>query len=54
MIFDYIGIAANLKKVLADYASSGGKGKRAIDQKEAVAIIMEKYEVVCDLFHSFN
>lgn len=54
LIVDYIGIADSLKKALAVYASSGGKGKTAIDQEEAVAVMMEKYEVVCDLFHGFN
>ncbi len=54
LIVDYIGIADSLKKALAIYAASGGKGKTAIDQEEAVAVMMEKYEVVCDLFHGFS
>lgn len=54
LIVDYIGIADSLKKALAIYAASGGKGKTAIDQEEAVAVMMEKYEIVCDLFHGFN
>lgn len=54
LIVDYIGIADSLKKALITYASSGGKGKTAINQEEAVAVMMEKYEIVCDLFHGFD
>jgi type I restriction enzyme R subunit len=54
LIVDYLGIADSLKKALITYASSGGKGKTAFDQEEAVAIMMEKYEIVCDLFHGFD
>ncbi len=54
LIVDYLGIADSLKRALATYAESGGKGKTAIDQNEAVAVMMEKYEIVCDLFHGFD
>lgn len=54
LIVDYLGIADSLKRALATYAASGGKGNTAIDQNEAVAIMMEKYELVCDLFHGFD
>src|SRR5205814_2869389 len=33
---------------------SGGTGKTAIDQREAVAAMLEKYEVCCALFHAFD
>jgi SOS-response transcriptional repressor LexA len=35
-------------------AVSGGTGQTAIDQSEAVAVMQEKYEVCCDLFHGFD
>ena len=54
LIVDYLGIADSLKRALATYAQSGGKGKTAIDQEEAVAVMMEKHELVCDLFHGFD
>lgn len=54
LIVDYLGIADSLKKALLTYASSGGKGRTAINQEEAVAVMMEKYEVVSDLFHGFD
>ncbi len=54
LIVDYIGIAYDLKKALAVYAQSGGEGKPAFDQEEAVSIMLRDYEIVCNLFHGFN
>ncbi len=54
LIVDYIGIAHELKKALANYTESGGQGKPTIDQSEAVAIMLEKYEIVTAMFHGFN
>jgi len=31
-----------------------GTGKTALDQGEAVAVMLEKYEVCCALFHGFD
>lgn len=54
LIVDYIGLADQLKKALSNYTESGGKGQTAIDQNEAVALMLAKYEVCCDMFHGFN
>ena len=54
LIVDYIGLAPYLKSALANYTQSGGTGETAIDQEEAVAVMMEKYEICCDLFHGFD
>ncbi|UZE92474.1 MAG: type I restriction endonuclease subunit R [Methanosarcinales archaeon] len=54
LIVDYIGIATELKKALADYTESGGKGKPAFEQEEAVAIMLEKYEIIAAMFHGFD
>ncbi|OGX13795.1 MAG: DEAD/DEAH box helicase [Omnitrophica bacterium RIFOXYB12_FULL_50_7] len=54
LVVDYLGLADELKQALATYTESGGTGKTAIDQAEAVAIMLEKYEVCCDLFHGFD
>jgi type I restriction enzyme R subunit len=54
LIVDYIGLAEQLKQALSNYTESGGKGQTAIDQNEAVALMLEKYEVCCDMFHGFN
>ncbi len=54
LVVDYLGLADELKKALAVYTESGGKGKTAIDQAEAVALMLEKYEVCRGLFHGFD
>lgn len=54
LVVDYLGLADELRQALATYTESGGKGTTAIDQEEAVAIMLEKYEVCCGLFHGFD
>ncbi len=54
LVVDYLGLAHELKHALAIYTESGGTGKTAIDQQEAVAVMLEKYEVCCGLFHGFD
>ncbi|MBL7130391.1 MAG: type I restriction endonuclease subunit R [Candidatus Omnitrophica bacterium] len=54
LVVDYLGIADELKKALSEYTESGGKGKPTFDQKEAVALMLEKYEVVSAMFHKFD
>ncbi len=50
LVVDYLGLAHELKAALATYTESGGTGSTALDQEEAVALMMEKYEVCCGLF----
>jgi type I restriction enzyme R subunit len=54
LVVDYLGLAHELKAALATYTESGGTGKTAIDQEEAVAIMREKYEICCNIFHGFD
>ncbi len=54
LVVDYLGLAHELKRALATYTESGGTGQTAIDQDEAVAVMLEKYEVCCSLFHGFD
>ncbi len=53
LIVDYIGIAQNLKAALAQY-SKPDQDKTGIDEAEAVAVMLEKYEIVRDMFHGFD
>ncbi|TVQ84513.1 MAG: type I restriction endonuclease subunit R [Chromatiaceae bacterium] len=53
LIVDYIGIAQNLKSALAQY-SKPDQDKTGIDEAEAVAVLLEKYEIVRDMFHGFD
>ncbi len=54
LVVDYLGLAQELKQALATYTESGGTGWTALDQDEAVALMLEKYEVCCGLFHGFD
>lgn len=49
LVVDYIGIATNLKKALAQYSQSD-RDKTGIDEEEAVAVLLEKYEIVRGMF----
>jgi type I restriction enzyme R subunit len=50
LVVDYLGIASDLKKALAFYSDSGGKGDPTIAQEQAVQIMLEKLEVVAQMF----
>ncbi len=54
LVVDYLGLADYLRNALANYTESGGKGTTAIDQEEAVAVLLEKYGIVRDMFHGFD
>ena len=53
LIVDYIGIAQNLKWALSQYSRDDQK-HAGIDEAEAVAVLLEKYEIVSDMFHGFD
>lgn len=54
LIVDYIGIARDLKKALAIYTESGGKGMPAFDISEAATTMQEKFEIVEQMFGDFK
>ena len=54
LVVDYLGLAHELKKALAAYSESGGRGETALDQAEAVALMLEKYEICRGLFWGFD
>ena len=54
LVVDYLGLAHELKKALAAYSESGGRGETALDQAEAVAVMLEKYEICRGLFWGFD
>lgn len=53
LIVDYIGIAQSLKSALQQYSSSDQE-KTGVDESEAIAVLIEKYEIVRDMFHGFD
>ena len=53
LIVDYIGIAQNLKSALQQY-SPGDRDNVGIDESKAIAVMLEKYEIVRDMYHGFD
>ncbi|WKZ78305.1 MAG: type I restriction endonuclease subunit R [Candidatus Kapaibacterium sp.] len=53
LIVDYIGIAQNLKSALQQY-SRDDQENTGVDESEAVKVMLEKYEIVRDMFHNFD
>lgn len=54
LVVDYLGIAADLKKALSFYSDAGGKGDPTILQEQAVQLMLEKLEVVSQMYHGFQ
>jgi type I restriction enzyme R subunit len=54
LIVDYLGIASDLKKALAFYSDAGGKGDPTIAQEQAVQLMLEKLEIVSQMYHGFE
>ncbi len=54
LVVDYLGLANELREALAVYTESGGQGQTAIDQEQAVVVMLEKAEICRGLFHGFN
>ncbi len=50
LVVDYIGIANELKSALKTYTESNGKGRPANMALEALAILLEKLDVVAGMF----
>ena len=53
LVVDYLGIASDLKEALSFYSDAGGKGDPAQAQEQAVTLMLEKLEVVSQMFHGF-
>ena len=53
LVVDYLGIASDLKKALSFYSDAGGKGDPTILQEQAVELMLEKLEVVAQMYHGF-
>jgi type I restriction enzyme, R subunit len=54
LVVDYLGIAADLKKALSFYSDAGGKGDPTLLQEQAVAVMLEKIEIVAAMYHGFD
>jgi type I restriction enzyme R subunit len=54
LVVDYLGIASDLKKALSFYSDAGGKGDPTIVQEQAVELMLEKLEVVSNMYQGFR
>jgi type I restriction enzyme R subunit len=53
LVVDYLGIAYHLKKALAVYTERDQK-ETGVSLDDAVAVLLEKYEIACHILHGFN
>ncbi|HQC98394.1 MAG TPA: type I restriction endonuclease subunit R [Aquabacterium sp.] len=54
LVVDYIGIANELKAALKDYTQAKGKGKPTIAAEDALAVLLEKMDVLHGMLHGFD
>ena len=54
LVVDYLGLADQLKRALATYTESGGQGDPTYDTRQAVAVLLEKHGIACDMLHGFD
>jgi type I restriction enzyme R subunit len=53
LIVDYLGIADELRRALADYSAEDSK-RAGVPVEEAVRLMRKHYEIVRDMFHGFD
>ncbi|MDP9993811.1 type I restriction enzyme R subunit [Variovorax boronicumulans] len=54
LVVDYIGIANELKAALKTYTDARGKGDPAHNAAEALAVLLEKMDIVRGMMHCFD
>jgi type I restriction enzyme R subunit len=54
LVVDYLGLGQALKLALATYTESGGKGAPTYDMAQAIAVMLEKHGIACDMMHGFS
>ena len=54
LVVDYLGLADQLKKALITYTESGGQGNPTFDTAQAIAVMLEKHNIACDMLHGFK
>lgn len=53
LVVDYIGVAQNLKNALGQY-SGADQRQAGIDEAAAIAVLLEKFDVVKTMYHGFD
>ena len=54
LVVDYIGIGEDLKAAMKEYTASKGRGKPTVDAREALAVMLEKLDVLRSMLHGFD
>ncbi|MCD4748199.1 MAG: type I restriction endonuclease subunit R, partial [Thermoanaerobaculales bacterium] len=54
LVVDYIGIAAELKRVVKTYTDARGKGQPTLKAEEALGVLLEKIVIIRDMLHGFD
>jgi len=54
LVVDYIGIGEDLKAAMKEYTASKGRGKPTVDAREALAVMLEKLDVLQAMLHGFD
>jgi type I restriction enzyme R subunit len=54
LVVDYLGLADQLKRAIADYTEAGGKGETTLDQEQAVDLMQKNFEIVTAMLHGFD
>ncbi len=54
LVVDYIGIGNELKAAMKEYTASKGRGRPTVDAHEALAVLLEKRDVLHSLLHGFD
>lgn len=54
LVVDYLGIGNELKAAMKEYTASKGRGKPTVDAHEALAVMLEKLDVLKALLHGYD
>ncbi len=54
LVVDYLGIGNELKAAMKEYTASKGRGKPTVDAREALAVLLEKRDVLATLLHGYD
>ena len=54
LVVDYIGIGEDLKAAMKEYTASKGRGRPTVNATEALAVMLEKLDVLRAMLHGFD
>jgi len=54
LVVDYIGIGNELKAAMKEYTASHGRGRPTVDAHEALAVMLEKLDVLRAMLHGYD